>query len=60
MDVHKDFLPRVVETKNPNDKSFSYTGKGDFVKESPELVDINPRAQGGPTRTRKSLINSYT
>ena len=60
MDVAKDFLPRVVETKHPNDKSLSYSGKGDFTKETPEISTIETPGQPSKIRTRASLNNSYT
>ena len=60
MDVKKDFLPRVVEQKHPNDKSFSHSGKPDFTKESPEIVSLRPLNSTPKVRTRASLNNSYT
>jgi hypothetical protein len=60
MNIRTDFLPRVKEEKHPTDKSFSYTGKGDFIESEPEIKTYQPRPIYTRPRTRRSELNSYT
>jgi len=60
MDVRRDFLPKVVEEKHPNDKTFSHSGKPDFTKENPEIATLEIKPATPRARTRASINNSYT